>query len=117
MLQLGVGGIFAILILRLVFDFIDRREMKRQSNGNGVAPSWAREPTKTVGTMAIRVRDLHDWHKPENGEQTWKNKQMVEMLHDLKEMIEGCSVRSTEAINNNNQLLERIIPILMELEK
>lgn len=124
MLQLGVGGIFAIMILRLVFDFIDRREIKRINGSPSIPPTWAVEALtlvkRAVDKMAVMgrlVEDLHDWHKPENGVQEWKNKAMVDLMREFKEAMEHASERSTKAIENNNALIERMIPIVQSAEK
>lgn len=117
LMHIGVGGILAIMILRLVFDFIDRREKRGR---NGVSPSWAREPMQMVreaifrqAKIASEIGDLHDWHKPDSdGEQTWKNKQIVELLAEFKQ---ECA-RGNLALENNNRLLERLIPLMTRLE-
>ena len=122
-MQGSVGLMAALMILRAVFTFIDRREGKRQ-NGNGVAPSWAREPLKVmrevednISATRTKVKDLHEWHKPENGVQDWKNRQLIELMGEFKVSVEAAAIRSTTATDNNTRVMERLIPILMSIEK
>lgn len=94
--QLGVGGIFVILVLRLVFDFIN----KQKNNG--------------TNKMVSQVSQLHKWHEPDQeGEQSWKNKQLIEVVKEIKNE----SLRGTKAIENNTRLIERLMPVLNKIER
>lgn len=97
-LQVGVGGIFAILVLKEVFNFITKQKEK---NGGG------------LGKMQGEMATLYKWHEPDaEGEQTWKNKQMIVLLTEIKQE----NVRSTKALENSNRVMERLLPILSRLE-
>lgn len=122
-MQGSVGLMAALMILRAVFSFIDRRELKKNGNG-GVAPAWAREPIKVLRDVAEdaaaarpKLKDLHVWHSPEEGVQEWKNKHLTEQMTEFKLSLEACSARSSAAIDNNTRAMERLLPILMDLEK
>ncbi len=118
-IQLGVGGIFVILVLRMVFDFVSTYKARNDSGGR--VPTWAKKCLETFDTVVLshadikrQIGDLHDWHSPDaGGEQAWKNRQMVELLAEFKEE----AARGTRAIENNNRLIERITPLLSELER
>lgn len=51
LMQLGVGGIFAVLVLRQVFDFLSRKK-----NGWGASK------------IARQIDDLHRWHDVRDSE-------------------------------------------------
>lgn len=96
--QLGVGGIFVILVLRMVFEFV-----KNRKNGNG-APHWAT-------AMALQVRDLHEWHAPEGGEQTWKNTHMLRLVEANNALL----AESHALLKEHHLLMKRLMPILEKL--
>lgn len=108
-IQLSVGGMFAIMILRVVFDFINRRELKRKNGG----VSYIDRLNALERHLVPKINDLHDWHKPEDGEQTWKNRQMLELMKEIKEI----AVNTTRLAERNQSLLERLLPVLTNLEK
>ncbi len=81
--QLGVGGIFAVLVIRQVLDFVDKHKSR---NGNSVAK---------MERLIQQTSDLHRWHSPDDsGEQSWKNTRMI------------------KALENNNRVLESLIPVM-----
>ena len=91
--QLGVGGIFCLLILRMVFDFVkDRR-------GNG-------------GSLFSMLKDLHRWHAPDDaGEQTWKNSRMLKLMESYQELQ-----REHHALmREHHTLMKRLLPTLEKL--
>jgi len=61
--QLGVGGIFAILVLREVFNFLSTRK----KNGS-------------EGRMKEQIAKLYEWHNMEdaNGVKRWYNKSTLD---------------------------------------
>lgn len=86
--QLGVGGIFVILVLRMVFDFLEK------NRGGG-------------GRTAIfdMIKDLHRWHAPDDhGEQTWKNTRMIKLMEDHAELL-----------RDHHILLKQLLPILQKM--
>ena len=87
--DVAVPGIFAILVLKMVFDFMGKHKTK-----NGDAD------------VAKQVKDLHKWHAPDSdGEQSWKNKQLCVMCENVK-----------TAVDNNTAILNRLVPILDRME-
>ncbi len=82
MTELGVGGIFIVLVLREVFGFISRR-----NGGN-------------EQTFSKKVHDLWVWHAPDaDGEQTWKGKQLYRVLTSLDDSIK----ENTKAVNEGHR--------------
>ena len=91
--QLGVGGIFCILILRMVFEFV------KDKRGNG-------------GSVFSMVKDLHQWHAPDDaGEQTWKNSRMLKLMESYQELQ-----REHHALmREHHTLMKRLLPTLEKL--
>jgi hypothetical protein len=56
--QVGVGGIFAILVIREVFNFLQKR--KTPNGDNGV--QFHRELDTKVNEIKSLTRELHKWH-------------------------------------------------------
>ncbi len=91
--QLGVGGIFCLLILRMVFDFVKERR------GNG-------------GSVFSMVKDLHQWHAPDDhGEQTWKNSRMLKLMEDHNKL----QIEHHALMREHHGLMRRLIPTLEKL--
>ncbi len=108
--QIGIGGIFCILVLRTVFDFLSRKRNCVQPGMTALCQLHA-EQVKTVadsvGEIARQTSEMYRWHSPDSdGEQTWKNKHMVEMVAEMK-----------KSVDNNTAVLNRLLPILGRLEK
>lgn len=95
--QLGIGGIFAILVLREVFLFLGRRR------GTG-----------TDDAMRKQVADLHDWHAREDvdGVKIWYvRKSLDESIEKLATAIDQLvKIHSTEmmVLGAIERRLERI---------
>ena len=68
MLQLGVGAIFALLVLRLVFDFLTEYWRRKEDRGIDSSPKIDRvlSISKDLHVFSQRafpmIKDLHDWH-------------------------------------------------------
>ncbi len=61
--EIAIPGIFAILVIREVFNFLGRKGMNGYNK---------------------KIEDLHDWHSPDqDGEQSWKGKQLERILTTL----------------------------------
>ena len=98
LLQLGVGGIFAILIIREVLSFLKTR--------NGKDGHTAEKLIRDVAALRAESRDMHEWHKPNSdGQQTWKNYELIEAVRDMK-----------TAVENNTKMAGRFLPILERME-
>lgn len=95
-LELGVGGIFALLVIRTVLiDFLGRGQRR---------PEWVEEMTikldaisVQLGELQVESKDLHRWHSPNaEGEQTWKGTHMSRVLDN----IERALIANTKAITS-----------------
>ena len=111
--QLGVGGIFVILVLRMVFEFVRERK-----NANGGGPAWAKVLIHQIDTalnvqtlMSREIRDLHDWHAPEGGEQTWKNTHMLRLVEQNNVLL----AESHALLKEHHLLMKRLMPVLEKL--
>lgn len=100
LLQLGVGGIFAILILKTVFDFLTKKkDEKKNGNGNGLS---------TV-KVALQIKDLWDWHNisDEDGVKLWYFRRSLEpAVHKLAENIES-QTRILQMLADRLERIER----------
>lgn len=104
LLQLGVGGIFAILVIKQVLEFLKSR------NGKTDAPSRNYE---LLNSVARETRELYDWHKPDpRGEQTWKNSQMLEAVRDMTAVVLDMKI----VVQNNTQAFEQLKDMLKTRE-
>ena len=96
--QLGVGGIFAVLVIKMVLDFVTNRE----------------RPTidavyKEVVESSKKTAELWDWHNvndPVTGEKSWyTSRESREMLLSIKKCMEN----NTEAINSLTLKIETVV--------
>ncbi len=60
--QVGIAGILTVLILRTVFDFLDRYRNRKPGESAGAVERKLAVLMKKIETMEIQVRDLHQWH-------------------------------------------------------
>ena len=103
--QIGVGGVFAVFILREVFNLLEKRK-----NGNTVPVSKAPIDDafkKTVYDMAKQVDDLWEWHKvtDEDGVKVWYVRASLERA--IQE--QSAALRELrEAVSKQTQALERM---------
>ena len=78
LVQLGVGGIFALMVLKEVFGFLTRKR-----NGN----PWGNVSSDTVRRLLDQIRELHTLHdqKDDDGVPVWYVRKSlgmaVEKLH------------------------------------
>ena len=64
--QLGVGGVFAFLIIKMVLDFLGN---KKKNGNNGYIQ---------------KINDLHKWHQADDkGIQEWKNPHLADAIEHL----------------------------------
>lgn len=85
LMQLGVGGIFAILVIREVLSFLQRR-------GDLLAPIVVPTPTECLTVEERKMlrqvhewsRDLHAWHdvSDPDGVKIWYNRRSLEEAVD-----------------------------------
>ncbi len=105
-IEIGVGGIFALLVIRTVLvDFLGRGQKR---------PEWVQELLikmdlldKRLGELQVESRDLHRWHAPNaEGEQTWKGTHMSRILEDVR-----------DALNANTKAISALVIATKELKK
>ena len=108
-LQVSAGGIFAVLVIRMVFDFVGKR-----NGGSNLAgkincpisdPQQAAEVREQMGRnhtvqhrMATQVNELHAWHSSDQGkaeemyrwhepdatgEQPWRGRGLTKILESM----------------------------------
>lgn len=95
--DLGIGGIFAVLILRMVFDFLKTQKDKR--NGNGKPPS------------AEMQRDLADIHETISARDAEGNR-LIYRQTGLRDAIEDL----TDAIKDQTRWLEKVNDDVKEIK-
>jgi hypothetical protein len=94
-LELGVGVIAAVLIIREVLSFLGKHQYKRNGNGGGnehtaVMKDHVDDMRDDVKNLRDKVDDLHDWHnkKDEDGVFNWYVRRSLEdAIKDLGEKI------------------------------
>ena len=108
--QIGVGGIFCVLVLRSVFDFLSRKKNCVQPGMSALCQlhsEQAREVSNHLANIARQTNEMYRWHAPDsNGEQIWKNKHMGKMVAEMK-----------KSVDNNTAVLSRLIPLLERIEQ
>ena len=105
-IEIGVGGIFALLVIRTVLvDFLGRGQKR---------PEWVQELLikmdlldKRLGELQVESRDLHRWHAPNaEGEQTWKGTHMTRVLEGIQ-----------DALNANTKAISALCTLAREMKK
>jgi len=94
-LELGVGVIAAVLIIREVLSFLGKHQYKRNGNGNGsehaaVMKDHVDDMRGDVKSLRDKVDDLHEWHnkKDDDGVFNWYVRRSLEdAIKDLGEKI------------------------------
>jgi hypothetical protein len=94
-MQLGVGGIFAILVLREVFAYLQRRESNK--NGGPGSQKWK-----------WKLDKLYDWHNAldDEGVPIWYVRKSLEQ--GIKTLTASIDTLHT-AIREQNSLLDRMV--------
>jgi hypothetical protein len=100
LLQLGVGGIFSILILKEVFSFIkgaDTKESRGKCHCGKELKELKEELTKdhddheeSMDEMLTKIRELWHWHsveEPGTGIKVWYNKTISNKIDELVKLI------------------------------
>jgi len=95
---LGVGGIFALLVLKEVFSFVSKK------NGNGKQQEYA--------GLIKRIHDLWYWHAPDqDGEQSWKGKNiervMIALDKNMQENTRILSEGNAKIVSKLDELISR----------
>jgi hypothetical protein len=92
LLQIGAGGLFALLVLREVFGFLKERA-RTQCN-------------VTLDTMAKEVHEMHEWHAvtDEDGVKIWY----------LRRSLENAIEKLTNNLDVQTQLLRELVISMKE---
>lgn len=95
LLQLGVGGLFAILVLREVFSFLKERT-RCQNN-------------KPFEKMVKQIDELHQWHDvtDDDGVRVWY----------VRRSLEGAIEKLTHTLDAQTLLLRELVLSLQETRK
>jgi hypothetical protein len=109
-LQLGVGGVFALLVIRTVLDFLSKqREKKSNGNGNGGISSSAVNDMFAINRSILSfVEDLHKWHdvKDEDQVPVWYVRKSLERL--IGELSKSVN-RMTKAIEDQTAAFKAMV--------
>ncbi|MBY0355200.1 MAG: hypothetical protein K2Q12_05665 [Rickettsiales bacterium] len=91
-LQVGAGGLFALLVLREVFGFL-KEKVRAQSN-------------LVIDNMAKQIQELHEWHAvtDEDGVKIWY----------LRRSLENAIEKLTSNLDIQTQLLREMVLILKD---
>lgn len=94
-LQVGAGGLFALLVLREVFGFL-KEKVRAQSN-------------LVIDNMAKQIQELHEWHAvtDEDGVKIWY----------LRRSLENAIEKLTSNLDIQTQLLREMVLILKDSRK
>lgn len=92
LLQIGAGGLFALLILREVFGFL-KEKVRAQSN-------------TVIDIMAKQINELHEWHAvtDEDGVKIWY----------LRRSLENAIEKLTNNLDIQTQLLRELVMSMKE---
>jgi hypothetical protein len=114
LLEIGVGGTFAILLIRFVLDWakplIDRKMGAKDVDCAGCRDVMLRE----IGVNRVLIQDLHAWHNVRNsdGGFVWyRSPNLEKAITQLSESIDRQTdlVRIlTEIVRENQKTMERV---------
>jgi hypothetical protein len=118
--QLGVGGIFAILVIRMVLDFLAKRRNGASASAtrdlfalvrevrdlNVILKNAVVEMAPLVRGTCERVAELHRWHDrvDDDGVMVWYTRKS---LDESIRVLNGGVKDFTQAICRLNELLEK----------
>jgi len=93
MVDIGIGGIFVLLVLRLIFDFL--KEYRNRKNGisaNGNLGFGSSAYVLKVEKAMKQLDEMHGWHAPDaKGMQEWKNPLFKDSMDFLGEVLNKLS--------------------------
>lgn len=99
LMEVGVGGIFAILVIRMVLEFLSKRQSGHKTNG------------KFTHEDRDMLKDLWNWHNHNDadGVKVWYVRRSLEVavnrLADGIENLERMTVVSTDVLKEMSQEL------------
>lgn len=84
---LGVGGIFVILVLKVITELITKL---RGNGAQKTVASMVADLYSSHRNTAGQIVDLHEWHKPQGGKQSWMGSdELVSEIRQLRIVIES----------------------------
>ena len=94
LLQLGVGGIFALMIIKEVFNFLSKRNGGSKANldDSTISRKVSKDLSPKVDESLHILRDLHEWHSKtdEDGVKVWYVRRSLERtIDDLSDAIKA----------------------------
>ena len=113
LLEIGVGGAFAIIILLIVFKFLKSRPSPNGKDCLKTILNDVKEIKKDVQEVKSKNNDLHDWHNVhENGAKIWYvRKSLEEAIHNLADNIKE-QTRTFQAMVNELIIMKKDVEIL-----
>lgn len=95
LLQLGVGGMFAILVIREVFSFLKERARCHQN--------------KQMDVLAHQIAELHQWHAvtDEDGVKVWYVRRSLEQAIDKLTLTLDAQTQLLRELTTNMQETRR----------
>lgn len=94
---LGAAGIFIVLVLRMLLDFLGKQKRAKEQHPVDVLDVLERlaktmdSQARLMTKMASQMSDLHRWHAPnDQGKQPWKF-DLEGPLDELSKAINGLS--------------------------
>lgn len=108
LLEIGVGGIFAIMVIKEVFGFVRHIVQAMQHRKNGGENLRAFEDLTEK-----RIRDLHDWHnvRDQDGVPRWFVRQ------DAYDKLEEAIEKLARSVERQARILERLASDLDKMKR
>jgi len=99
-LQIGVGGIFVVLVLKEVLAFVASQGKDKEAGKPGGCSNSA-ECQATIRRIASQIGELHDWHSmrdPNTGVFVWYGNLATRELKDAISALAETSRAQTEVL-------------------
>jgi len=105
-LQLGVGGIFAVLVIQMVLNFI--KPMMPNIFGVNAQDEATKEITKILYEIRHLTKELHTWHdrRDEDGVPVWYIRRSLEdSIEKLAEAVTALSLNASAQTHALEQIV------------
>lgn len=103
--QIGVNGIFALLLVKMCFDFMAQRRTRQ----NGFAAiNWAK--------LVQEISDLHNWHAKTDNDGTfvwYVRKSLEDAVRQLAENID----KQTDLLRQQTEVLQAVMRDVAEVHR
>lgn len=104
------GGILAVLVIKLVLDFIAKREAKTKP---------ARDVCKMDAELRGKLHEVHEWHDHDEhdpgaapGEKVWWNTSLKRDMRSLAESVETLATN----VSGQTEALEGLTTCIKEMK-